>query len=126
MGIFFVQDVFSGATVSSGNLTIPSGSIVSYVPTTSGNPPATEMVFGLLETMHRAVTSGNPVNITTTVSNSFGNNVLSRFYTFQVNLDFNPEVSLENLNVVVEPTTTTTTTTTTAEPTTTTTTTAAP
>jgi hypothetical protein len=116
MGIFFVQDVFNGASVSDGDLTIPSGSIVSYVPSTSGNPPATEMVFGLLETMHRAVASGNPVNVTSTVNSSFGNNVLSRFYTFQVNLDFNPEVSLENLDVVAEPTTTTTTTTTTTAP----------
>ena len=106
MSIFFTQDVFSGASVSSGNLTIPSGSIVSYVPQSSGSPGATEMIFGLLETMHRSVASGNPVNVTSSVSSSFGNNVLSRFYTFQVNLDFNPEVSLEGLNVVLETTTT--------------------
>jgi hypothetical protein len=93
--------------VATGNLTIPSGSIVSYTPVTSGNPEATEMVFGLLESMYRAVTSGTPTYITATASNSFSGNVLSRFYTFQVSLDFNPESNLSTLNVVAETTTTT-------------------
>lgn len=109
MALNFIQNVFSSATVSSGNLTIPSGSIISYVPVSSGNPPATEAVFGILETLHRAVNSGNPTNVTTTAINSFSGNVLSRFYTFQVNLSFDADTALETLNVVVEPTTTTTT-----------------
>ena len=108
MPLKFIQEVFSGATTSGGNLTIPSGSIVSYVPASSGSPEPTELVFGILETMHRSVTSGNPNYISTSATNTFSNNVFTRTYTFQVSLDFNPNTNMETLNVVPEPTTTTT------------------
>lgn len=108
MALQFIQDVFTGATTSTGDLTIPSGSIVSYIPVTSGNPASTELVFGLLETMYRAVSGNTPTYITANVSSTFNGTTLTRFYSFRVDLDFDPEARIETLNVVAETTTTTT------------------
>lgn len=99
MPINSVSEMFSnGATISSFNLTIPSGSLVSCPLPSSGNP--NEVVFGLVETVHRAVASGLPSNIVTTATTSLLNpTTLRRSYTFVIDLAFNNSNIIELLDV---------------------------
>ena len=53
-----VTDIFAGASMTGGALTIPSGTITSYIPITNTNPGASELVFGLCETMHSKSEAG--------------------------------------------------------------------
>lgn len=98
MSLASVTGIFPGATVSSGALTIPSGTVVSYDPTSTTNPGGYELVYGLLETMHSKVGS-NYSNMESSVSTStVGTGILRRRYTFSVDLSFGSPV-LEVLNV---------------------------
>jgi hypothetical protein len=102
MPINSVTEMFTnGATISSFSLTIPSGSLVSCPLPSSGNP--NEVAFGLLETVHRAVASGLPANITTSASTTLINSTtLRRAYTFNVDLSFNNSAIIESLDVKPE------------------------
>lgn len=84
-----IADVFSGATVSSGALTIPSGSIVSYVPASTTSPSGAEGVFGILETLSRAVVGATGIdNVTVTTSASVldQGNTLRKVFNFTCQL----------------------------------------
>jgi len=90
-----------GTTSSAGDLVIPSGKIVSFVPEDKESS-ASEFVFGMCETMHTAVKDGGLTNCTTSVVTSLtGGTTLKKVYTFTVNLDFS-DANLENLNVKAE------------------------
>lgn len=90
-----------GTTSSAGDLVIPSGKIVSFVPADKESS-ASEFVFGMCETMHTAVKDGGLTNCTTAVATSLsGGNTLKKVYTFTINLDFT-DANLENLNVKAE------------------------
>ena len=90
-----------GTTSSAGDLVIPSGKIVSFVPEDKESS-ASEFVFGMCETMHSAVKDGGLINCTSAVATSLsGGNTLKKVYTFSVNLDFT-DANLENLNVKAE------------------------
>lgn len=65
-----IADVFSGATVSGGALTIPSGSIVSYVPSSTTSPSGSEGVFGILETLSRVVAGATGINNVSVTTNA--------------------------------------------------------
>jgi hypothetical protein len=96
-----IADVFSGATVSSGNLTIPSGSIVSYVPASVSNPSGSEGVFGLLETLSRSVTGATGINnltVSTTSTVLDGGSTLRKSFTFQCSLALTSGI-YESLNL---------------------------
>lgn len=84
-----IADVFSGATVSGGDLTIPSGSIVSYVPSSTTSPSGAEGVFGILETLSRAVvgaTGISNVTVSSTASVIDQGNTLRKSFTFTCQL----------------------------------------
>jgi hypothetical protein len=98
MSLASITGVFPGATVSSGALTIPSGDVISFIPSSATNPGGSEMVFGLLETMQRAVGSTYTYVKSTVNSTTVDATTLRRTYTFTVDLDLN-ETGLENLNV---------------------------
>jgi hypothetical protein len=98
-GIFTIDGVGQTPTISNGDITIPSGSIVSYVPVSNTSPAASEFVFGMCETMHQAVTDGGLTNCTSSVATSLvGGNTLKKVYTFTLNLDF-ASADLNNLDV---------------------------
>jgi hypothetical protein len=102
MAVTFITDIFAGATVSSGNLTLPSGSIVSYIPVTTGNPDGRELVFGLCENMYRAVSGTALDRISTSVTSSVPDtDILRRTYTFTVELGMTNN-GLDQLNVAPE------------------------
>ena len=98
MSLASVTGVFPNATVSSGDLTIPSGDVVSFIPSSATNPGGAEMVFGLLETMQRAVGSSYTYVKSSVNSTTVDASTLRRTYTFTVDLDLT-ENGLENLNV---------------------------
>lgn len=115
MPINSISDVFPGASVSNFAITIPSGALVSCRNPEASDP--NEIVFGILETMNRAITSGTPVNITTTSFSAILNPTTYRqSYTYDVNLEFSGAALIELLDVKAEPVGPTTTTTTTEEP----------
>jgi hypothetical protein len=101
-----VAEIFSGATASDGDLTLPSGSIRSYYP--SGNslttPTVYEMVYGLLDTMADSVGTGNLTNLTVTQTQTISGNTLTKRYNFTVNLDLSGNTVDAILNVKAEPT----------------------
>lgn len=85
--------------ISNGDLTIPSGDIVSFVPANHDTSGAAEFVFGMCETMNVAVADGGLTNCTTSVTtNLIGGNTLQKTYSFTVNLDF-ASANLANLDV---------------------------
>lgn len=88
-------------TVANGDITIPSGSITSYIPLSNTSPPASEFVFGMCETMHQAVSVGGLTNCTSTVQTSLSGSTLRKVYTFSINLDFSG-TDLDLLNVKSE------------------------
>lgn len=103
MAIPHITGVFTGATISAFDLTIPSGSLVSCPLPASGNP--TEIIFGLLETMHQAIASGDPTYISSSAVSSLADTTTyRRTYSFSVDLAFDNNTILELLNVKAEPT----------------------
>ena len=102
-----VQDIFAGASMTGGALTIPSGTITSYVPLTDTDPGASELVFGLCETMHSkiqsdAATSPAQDNCQSSSVQTLVGSTLTKTYTFTVKLNFNEASTLASLNVVSE------------------------
>lgn len=104
MSLANITGIFPNATVSNGDLTIPSGDIVSYIPVSTSNPSGAEMVYGLLQTMSEAVSTANYDNVTVTTTGSLisGGTVLRRTYTFTLNLDFDSNI-YSGLDVKAEP-----------------------
>jgi hypothetical protein len=102
MAIPHITGVFSGASISSFALTIPSGSLVSCPLPATGTP--TEVIFGLLETMHQAIADGDPTYISSSaVSSLVDSTTYRRVYSFTVDLAFDNTTILELLNVKAEP-----------------------
>lgn len=104
MSLANVSGVFTGATVSSGNLIVPSGSVVSWVPTSETVPGGFELVYGLLETLNQKVGtsySNMSSSVTTNVIGTPGsaNSKIRRKYSFTVDLDSSGAI-LDTLNVV--------------------------
>jgi hypothetical protein len=96
-----LADVFSGATVSNGAVTIPSGSIVSYVPASVTSPSGAEGVFGVLETLSRAVAGATGINNLSVSTNS---SVLDNGATLRKSFSFTCSLALtsgiyESLNL---------------------------
>lgn len=100
-----IADIFAGATVADGDVTIPSGTVTSFVPTSVTNPGASEFVFGMLETMHHAVSGAALTNVTSTSTTSLidDGTVLLKNYTYTVRLDFGVNTLIDTLNVKDEP-----------------------
>jgi len=98
-----VNEIFASATVSNGDLTIPSGSINSFVPTSTTSPGVYEMCYGLLDTMSDAISTGNLTNVTASTSQNLSGSTLNRTYSFTVRLDLGSDID-EILNVRAEPT----------------------
>ncbi len=107
MAFASVTGVIAGASVSNGILSLPSGSITSFIPITATNPGGVEMVYGLLETLYVAVEGEVAVSGTTRLGASansrlMGDDTLRKTYTFTVDLDI--AAGLWNtLNVKAEP-----------------------
>lgn len=99
-----IQEVFPGATITDSNLTIPSGSINSYIPLTTGNPTAYEMIFGLLDTISNAVSTGNLSSIVVSTSDSLSGSVLNKRYNFTVKVAYNSAEVVDSSNLIPEPT----------------------
>ena len=70
-----LTEVFGSATVSNGDLTIPSGSINSFVPS-AANTGVYEMIFGLVDTLAGAVGTGDLSNIRVTETSTLVNETL--------------------------------------------------
>lgn len=101
-GIFKLAGVGQTPTISAGDITIPSGTITSYVPVSNTSPAASEFVFGMCETMHDAVKDGGLVNCKSAVGTQLvGSTTLKKTYTFTINLDF-VDANLANLDVKAE------------------------
>lgn len=98
-----IGEVFVNATVSNGDLTIPSGSINSYAPSSATSPKVSEMVYGLLDTMASAVATGNMTNLTVSQSQSLSGDTLTKRYNFTVNLAFDSDTVDSILDVKAEP-----------------------
>jgi hypothetical protein len=96
-----LADVFSGATVSGGAITIPSGSIVSYVPSTTTSPSGAEGVFGILETLSRSVAGATGISnlsVSTNATVLDGGTTLRKSFTFTCSLALTSGV-YESLNL---------------------------
>lgn len=103
MSLNSVTNIFPNATVVGGDLTIPSGDIVSYNPVSTSNPTGAEMVYGLLQTMSDAVRVADYTNLTCTVTTNLANSTtLRRQYVFNVNLEVDDSI-YNDLNVKSEP-----------------------
>lgn len=102
MAIPHITGVFNGATISSFDLTIPSGSLFSCPLPSSGNP--NEIIFGILENLHRAVASGDPTYISSSASSTLIDlSTYRRTYSFTVDLSFDNTTIIELLDVKPEP-----------------------
>ena len=101
MSLASVTGVFAGATVSSGALTLPSGSVVSFTPSSTTSPGGYEMVFGLLESLHRAIGTNYDTVSSSVTGRLTDATTLRRTYSFNVDLDFN-SAAIESLNVKPE------------------------
>ena len=99
-----VTEVFPGATVSNGDLTLVSGSINSFIPTSTTVPGVYEMCFGLLDTMAEAVASGGLQYLTVNTSQSLAGTTLTKNYNFSVRLGFDGDTITPILDVIPEPT----------------------
>lgn len=104
MSLANVTGVFPGASVSGGDLTIPSGTVVSWTPTSTTVPGGYELVYGLLETLNQKVgTEYNNMSssVATTVIGTPGsaNSKIRRKYSFTIDLDASSPI-LTALNVV--------------------------
>jgi hypothetical protein len=102
MAISNISDVFSGATVSSFNITIPSGSLTSCALPSSGNP--TEIIFGMLENIHQSIQDNDPTYISSNAVSVLADpTTYRRVYNFTVDLNFDNNTILELLDVKSEP-----------------------
>jgi hypothetical protein len=98
-----LTQIFAGCSVSNGALTIPSGTIRSFVPVSTSSG-VQELVFGLVDTLAGVVSANTPSNITVTESSSLpSDNVLRKTYTFSVNLSYDSNSVESILNVSPEP-----------------------
>lgn len=97
-----LDEVFASASVSNGDLTIPSGSINSFAPT-AANTGVYEMIFGLVDTLASAVATGDMTNVRVTETSTLVNqNLLRKNYNFVINLDFDSDSIEGTLNVIPE------------------------
>ena len=97
-----LNDIFPDATVIGGDITIPSGDLVSCQAPSLNDPE--EIVFGMLETIHQGIVSANPTNIRTSSNSTLINaDTYRRTYSFTVDLQFNNSVILSQLDVKPEP-----------------------
>lgn len=97
-----LDEVFASASVLNGDLTIPSGSINSFVPS-AANTGVYEMIFGLVDTIAGAVATGNMTNVRVTETSTLVNaTTLRKNYNFTINLDFDSDTIEGSLNVVPE------------------------
>lgn len=99
-----ITEVFPGATVSGGDLTLVSGSINSFTPSSATEPGVYEMCFGLLDTMAEAVATGSLQNITVATNQSLIGTTLTKNYNFTVKLAFDGDSITPLLDVIAEPT----------------------
>jgi hypothetical protein len=97
-----LTEVFPGATVSNGELRLPSGSIRSFVPTGVGGS-VREMVFGLLDTIASSVSTGNMTYLTGSETQAIAGDSLVKSYSFGVTLDYDANAVEALLNVKSEP-----------------------
>lgn len=97
-----LTEVFPGATVLNGALTLPSGSIRSFVPTGVGGS-VREMIFGLLDTIGSSVSTGNMTYLTSSESQNIAGDSLVKSYSFGVTLDYDANAVEALLNVKSEP-----------------------
>ena len=82
-----VADIFAGASVTSGILSIPSGTMISYNPSTITSPAGYEAAFGLVETIHRALVNFTGTQIESTSTQSISGSTLKKTYTIVCNLN---------------------------------------
>ena len=82
-----VADIFTGATVSAGALTIPSGTMVSYNPASVSSPAGYEAAFGLVETIHRALINFTGTQIESSATQSISGTTLRKTFTIVCNLN---------------------------------------
>lgn len=102
MALDSVVDIFAGATVDNGDLTIPAGSITSWTPSSLTSPGGYELVYSLLETLNAKV-GGSYTNLSSSATSTIVGTKLRRRYTFTVDLDLSNTI-VSDLNVVPEPT----------------------
>jgi hypothetical protein len=96
-----LTQIFPGLTVVDGNITIPSGTIRSFVPTAS-NTGVYDFIFGMIDTLASAVTSGNLTNLTVSEGSTLPNTTtLRKTYNFAVNLNFDSNAVEQILDVKV-------------------------
>ena len=96
-----LTQIFPGATVSNGNITIPSGTIRSFIPT-AANTGVYDFIFGMIDTLSSAVSSGNAVNMSVTEGSTLPNTTtLRKTYNFAVNLNFDANAVEQILDVKV-------------------------
>jgi len=99
-----VSDVFANATVSGGNLTIPTGDLPRF---NQGNNVAegAEVVYALLSAMHTAVNAAGNANssMSASVSNTFNASALTmnRAFNFSTTLDMSSNI--DDFDVKLDP-----------------------
>jgi len=97
-----LTQIFPGATVSNGAITIPSGTIRSFIPT-AANTGVYDFIFGMIDTLSSAVSSGLPTNITVSEGSSLpSTTTLRKTYNFAVNLNFDSNAVEQILDVIKE------------------------
>ncbi len=97
-----LTQIFPGLTVSNGAITIPSGTIRSFIPT-AANTGVHDFIFGMIDTLASAVSSGLPTNITVSEGSSLPNTTtLRKTYNFAVNLAFDANAVEQILDVIPE------------------------
>ena len=82
-----VADIFAGASVTSGILSIPSGTMVSYNPASVSSPAGYEAAFGLVETIHRALVNFTGTQIESSATQSISGTQLRKTFTIVCNLN---------------------------------------
>ena len=98
------DNLFTGATISNGAVTIPSGTITSYIPTNldvavDPDGGASEFVFGMCETLNTKVAAASLNDVTASSTSTLAGSTLTKTYTFTVKLNFNESANIGNLNV---------------------------
>jgi hypothetical protein len=101
MALNNISDVFAGATISGGNVVIPTGTLPGF---STGNnvSEGAQLVYGLLNALNKKVVESSLNNISTGSSLVFNNGVFVKSYNFGVNLGVGDN-TVEGLDVVLEP-----------------------
>lgn len=101
MALNNISDVFAGATISGGNVVIPTGTLPGF---STGNnvSEGAQLVYGLLNALNKKVVESSLNNISTGSSLVFNNGVFIKSYNFGVNLSVGDN-TVEGLDVVLEP-----------------------